>query len=228
MNPPVWRSTLFIVGSLFAISSVFAAGTFDPTQFSTGDFHGCPPTGQGGDLYLNSLKNRDDHTKFPSTVRFYTVDQLYRVTPTLPKRRQPRTRWTAQQRGTAAKWESQAVMVEGYLIHVPELEGQETCNCGSGQYRDHHMWLAQNPTDQRSRAMVVEISPRAWPTHPGWNNAVSTLKPVVDAREKVRVTGWLTWDQEHNEQVGSTRRTLWEVHPIHQIQVLRAGHWVSL
>jgi hypothetical protein len=36
--------------SLLAISSLLAAGernSFDPTQFSTGDFHGCLPTGQG-------------------------------------------------------------------------------------------------------------------------------------------------------------------------------------
>jgi hypothetical protein len=36
------------------------------------------------------------------------------------------------------------------------------------------------------------------------------------------------WDYEHKEQLGKTRRTLWEMHPIHSIQVLRGRRWVAL
>lgn len=228
MNPSVRRIALFLVVSLFAISSAFTASganNFDPTQFSTGDFHGCPQTAQGGDPYLNSLKNRD---KPPTTAHLYTVDSLYRATPALPNRKVPRSKWTAAQRALAAKWESVAVMVEGYLIHLPVREKQEACNCASLQYVDHHMWLAPTATAARTRAMVVEISPRAWPAHSSWQNATAYLKPVVDNKEKVRITGWLTYDQEHHEQVGKTRRTLYEVHPIHSIQVWRGGKWVTL
>jgi hypothetical protein len=42
------------------------------------------------------------------------------------------------------------------------------------------------------------------------------------------MTGWLTFDQEHNEQVGKTRGTLWEVHPVTRVQVLEDGKWVML
>jgi hypothetical protein len=76
--------------------------------------------------------------------------------------------------------------------------------------------------------MVVEISPRLWSTHPTWRNATATLKQVVANREKVRVSGWLTFDQEHKEQIGKTRRMLYEVHPIHAIQVWRGNQWVTL
>ena len=224
MNAPVRRIVPIFI-SLFSITSAFAVGAFDPTQFSTGDFHGCPPTGQGSDPYLNSLKNRD---KRPTTARLYTVNSLYQATPALPNRRAARSKWTAAQRALAAKWESIPVMVEGYLIHIPVREGKEACNCSSQQYVDHHMWLGPTPTSARTKAMVVEISPRAWATHPSWINAMAYLKPVVDNREKVRVTGWLTYDQEHHEQVGKTRRTLYEVHPIHAIQVLRGDKWVTL
>jgi hypothetical protein len=224
MNPSVRRIAPFIL-ALF-VSSAFAANNFDPTQFSTGNFHGCPPTGQGSDSYLNSLKNRDKPPTTSMTV--YTVDKLYQVTPSLPNRKVPRSKWTQQQRDLAAKWESRPVLVEGYLIHAPVLEGQEACNCKSQTYLDHHMWLGPTPAAARTRAMVVEISPRTWPNHTTWKNATATLKPVVDHKEKVRVRGWLTWDQEHKEQLGKTRRTLWEVHPIHQIQVLRGNQWVTL
>jgi hypothetical protein len=198
MNPSVRRIAPFIL-ALF-VSSAFAANNFDPTQFSRGDFNGCPPAGKGGiDPYLNMLKNRD---KPPTgTVALYTVDSLYKATPVLPTRKVARKKWTQAQQDLAAKWECKAVMVEGYLIHVPVLEGQEACNCKSSTDLDHHMWLAQTPTSPRSSAMVVEISPRGWLCHPNWKNAAVYLKPVVAAKEKVRVTGWLTYDQEHQEQI---------------------------
>src|SRR6266478_9186299 len=107
MNPPVRRIAPSIVIALFAISSAFtarAANNFDPTQFSTGNFHGCAPMGQGSDPYLNSLKNRDKPPTTSMTV--YTVDQLYQVTPSLPNRKVHRDKWTAAQRNLAAQWES--------------------------------------------------------------------------------------------------------------------------
>jgi len=52
--------------------------------------------------------------------------------------------------------------------------------------------------------------------------------PIINAKNKVRITGWLMWDYEHKEQLGNTRRTLWEVHPIHSIQVLSGSRWVTL
>jgi hypothetical protein len=226
MNPSVRRlAPILLLVSLFAVSGS-ATGTFDPTQFSRGDFQGCPPTGEGGDPYLSTLKNRDK----PPTgqVALYTVNQLYNATPALPTKKVSRSKWTPTQRALAAKWECKAVMVEGYLIHVPIREKQEACNCESTQYADHHMWLAQTASSPRSLAMVVEISPRGWMCHPNWKNAAVYLKPVVDNKEKVRVTGWLTYDQEHHEQVGKTRRTLYEVHPIHAIQVWRGNKWVTL
>jgi hypothetical protein len=159
--------------SLFAVSS-FDAGTFDPAQFSRGDFQGCPPKGDGSDPYLNTLKNRD---KPPTgTVALYTVDSLYKATPALPTQKVFRTKWTPAQQALAAQWECKAVMVEGYLIHVPVREGPEHCNCSSQQYEDHHMWLAQTPSSPRSKAMVVEISPRGWLCHPNWQNAAVYLK----------------------------------------------------
>ena len=102
MNPPVRRIAPSIVIALFVVSSALAANaanSFDPTQFSTGNFHACPPNGQASDPYLNSLKNRDKPPTTSMTV--YTVDQLYQVTPSLPNRKVHRDKWTAQQRDLA-------------------------------------------------------------------------------------------------------------------------------
>jgi hypothetical protein len=226
MNLPPQRIAPFVIITFLAVSSLFAAGernSFDPTKFSTGKFHGCAPEGVGSDPYLNSLKNRD---KPPATAELYTVTKLISAAPKLPTRKVHRDAWTASQQDLAAQWEKRAVTVEGFLLHVVK-EGKEACNCGSTQFVDHHMWLAPTATALRTKAMVVEVSPRAWPKHPGWANN-TTFTPIIKAKTKVRVTGWLTWDQEHNEQIGKTRGTLWEVHPITQIQVLEGGKWVLL
>jgi hypothetical protein len=221
------RVVSFVLALLLTVSSAFAAGerkTFDPLKFSTGAFHGCPVSGEGSDPYLNSLKNRD---KSPKTARLYTVNRLYEKSPTLPKKKIHRSKWTPHQQDLAARWERQAVMVEGYLVFDAVKEGQEACNCGSTKYVDHHFWLASTPSASRAKAMVVEVSPREWPYHQGWNKA-ETFRRLIRAKERVRVIGWLTWDQEHAAHLGKYRRTLWEVHPIHQIQVRRGNQWVSL
>jgi len=222
------RRLLCVIVSATAFSTLFAAGeaeNFDPTEFSTGDFHGCGTNGQGSDPYLNSLKNRD---LAPTKGKIYSVTQLLNTLPTtLPRKKAHRDKWTTAQRDAAAKWESRAVMVEGYLIHDVVKEAEEACNCGSDEYVDHHLWLAPTPGSVRTRAMVVEVSPRLWPAHPSWSNR-ATFKGIINDKKKVRVAGWLIWDQEHEEQIGKTRKTLWEVHPIHTIQVKFGNKWVDL
>jgi hypothetical protein len=41
----------------------------------------------------------------------------------------------------------------------------------------------------------------------------------------VRVSGWLMLDPEHPDQVGRTRGTIWEIHPILAIEVRRGDAW---
>jgi hypothetical protein len=40
--------------------------------------------------------------------------------------------------------------------------------------------------------------------------------------------GWILWDEEHGDQVGKSRGTLGEIHPIHRIEVYEAGEWKDL
>jgi hypothetical protein len=44
----------------------------------------------------------------------------------------------------------------------------------------------------------------------------------------VRISGWLLMDQEHPEQLGQTRASLWEIHPILHIEVNEGGSWQSI
>jgi hypothetical protein len=44
----------------------------------------------------------------------------------------------------------------------------------------------------------------------------------------VRISGWTMLDPEHPDQVDNTRGTIWEIHPIMQIEVQQQGRWVAL
>jgi hypothetical protein len=91
---------------------------------------------------------------------------------------------------------------------------------------DYHIWLGDEADDQKSGAMVVEISPRLLPANPGWTDAA--LKPVTEKKLKVRISGWPMWDQDHLRDVGASRGTVWEIHPIHKIEVFQDGAWTEL
>ena len=42
------------------------------------------------------------------------------------------------------------------------------------------------------------------------------------------VSGWLMLDPEHPDQVGKTRGTIWEIHPVMRMEVEQQGRWVPL
>jgi hypothetical protein len=194
------------------------------TDATTGTFHGCPPEGKGGDPILNRLKNRDLP---PAVYHEMTVSELIEEIPdeAAAMGRKSRSKWTPEALKEVAAMEAKGARIEGYLLKIKK-EGKESCNCGSETDVDHHLWLGEEADAPRSESVVVEISPRLLPAHPKWT--VKNINQVIKNHEKVRISGWLTWDQEHPEQLGNTRGTLWEIHPIHQIEVEKDGHWVPL
>ena len=127
-----------------------------------------------------------------------------------------------------ARYEGAAVQVTGYLEGL-KLEVPEPPNCyeRDAADRDYHLWLTQSATDARKRSIVVEITPRVRARHAGWTD--ERLTALVAARVPVRVSGWLMLDQMHPELVGGNRATLWEVHPVMQLEWRRPdGAWVAL
>ena len=63
--------------------------------------------------------------------------------------------------------------------------------------------------------------------HPAWTG--ESLDALKASRARLRVRGWLMLDQMHPEKVERNRRTLWEVHPVMQLDWQRADStWVSL
>jgi len=76
-------------------------------------------------------------------------------------------------------------------------------------------------SDDRARSIVVELNPRLRAKHPGWTP--QTLEALARQKAQVRITGWVMLDPEHPDQVGETRGTIWEVHPVTKIETDQGG-----
>jgi hypothetical protein len=125
------------------------------------------------------------------------------------------------------RYEGTPVSVEGFLA-LARLEGPEACNCKKRDQdaRDMHVWLTAEPGEDRNEAVIVEVTPRIRAKHTAWT--LETLLRLAREETPVRISGWLLLDQEHPEQLEQTRGTLWEVHPVMDIEVKKGGAWVKL
>jgi hypothetical protein len=178
---------------------------------------------------LNRNKNRVDDGNYQPTS-FSTILNL-----AWPKEteRKAHDQWSASAQAQVAQAEGLPVAVEGYLA-LARKEGPETPNCHSSTDDDFHIWLIGQPggSSDRAHAVVVEATPRVRANHPGWT--VNKLLSLAQAGTKVRISGWLMLDPEHPEQLGQTRSslatrgTLWEIHPIMQIEFSQGGRWIPL
>ena len=120
---------------------------------------------------------------------------------------------------------------DGQPLHVllAKLELPEPPNCYStaARQKDYHLWLSEHANDTQRNSIVVELTPRVRVSHSGWEE--ERLAALVSTQAHVRIRGWLMLDQMHPENVGRNRTTLWEVHPIMQLEWRSSrGKWVSI
>ncbi len=193
------------------------------TAPDSGSFDGCPAKGDGGDPQLNTLKNRMDTTTWVP-IPFSQLEQL--PWPKAIERKDMST-WSQADYNTVAQNNGRPVSITGYLANV-RREGPESPNCHSQTDRDFHIWLVDHPTTDRTNSIVVEATPRVRANHPGWT--IDRINTIVKQQIPVRISGWTMLDPEHPDQVGQTRGTIWEIHPIMQIEVQLNGsnNWIPL
>jgi hypothetical protein len=187
-------------------------------------FQGCPPEGDGGDPQLNLLKNRVDDAASYTLVNFDAVEKL--AWPSTIERKD-RANWSDADTVSVARYEGIPIAVEGYLFDAKQ-SGSESTNCHAtdADLSDWHVWLTKGPNDDRTNSIVVETTPRVRDFHPNWT--LQNLRPAINAHLRVRISGWLFLDPEHPDQVGNTRGTIWEIHPIMRIDIQQNGQWVTL
>jgi hypothetical protein len=201
----------------------------------------------------NRMKNRWP----PGDLSAFTVDALDTAT-FLKKAREHDSRIQGQRRGelTAAQkdqldsYENQIVSLTGWLV-LAYAGPPEMTNCGSAIFHDWHLEISENPSDHAPQIgdrtpIVCEITPRTEQRLYRDGLRIQSLtgffrlldmrfQPTQHKARKIRVTGYLLWDDEHNgsADVGSTihyigsngfhhpwRSTAWEIHPIIKIEAI--------
>jgi hypothetical protein len=167
-------------------------------------------------------------------------------------KRKRRKDLTSAQRRRLEPLEKQIVSLTGYLV-IAYPGPPESTNCGSKDFHDWHLELFEKPLDHAPRIgdptpIICEITPRTqnaifhddiriqslagFVRAPDW-----TVEPTHHAARKIRVTGYLLWDDEHNgpADIGTTIRTIgankyhhpwrstpWEIHPVLKIEAIDA------
>ncbi len=160
---------------------------------------------------------------------------------------------TGPQTAQLAALEKQIVSLTGYLV-LAYAGPPESTNCGSVDFHDWHLEVFEKPADHPPRPgdptpIICEITPRtqnqlyragirleelAGFMRPPGSEPVATGKPA----RKIRLTGYLLWDDDHNgsadvgpriTSVGKNhynhpwRSTAWEIHPLLKIEVLEGA-----
>ena len=155
---------------------------------------------------------------------------------------------THEQRQQLETLEKQIVHFTGYLVSA-YCGPPETTNCAHVDFHDWHLEIFENPSEHPPQPgdptpVICEITPRtqnaiyrdniriqeltAFFRHPDL-----TYEPTGHPAQKIRVTGYLLWDDDHNKanDVGKTirritpnkyhqpwRSTAWEIHPVCKIE----------
>jgi len=200
----------------------------------------------------NRLKNRSAIDLSALNIKpFETASFLEHVAEFDAKTKGKRRKKLApEERQQLDALEKQLVSFTGYLV-LAYAGPPETTNCGSTDFHDWHLELFEKPLDHAPQAgdptpIICETTPRTQSAIFRHNIRLQalagfirapdlTIEPTGHAARKIRVTGYLLWDDEHNGKadVGTTigpagangyhrpwRSTAWEIHPVIKIEVL--------
>ncbi len=120
--------------------------------------------------------------------------------------------------------------VVGYPVAIKPQDhgGGESTNCHfiNPEEVDWHRALVERPGDAESTAIVVETTPRVRQSHVKWTT--HALAPWLNSTAPVRISGWTMLDPEHRNHLGRFRSTLWEIHPITQMEAFQDGRWIDV
>ncbi len=164
----------------------------------------------------------DEASQYPQTA----FDSIAKFPWPKEAEGKPRDQWSQDTRNTIAQAEGLPVMIEVYLVKVQE-NGPEPQNCNS-TYHTWQLWLLAEKGSQNdlAKALIAAITPRVAANHAGWT--LDKLNALATSGAKVRVSGWLIFNADQAGEVGKTRVSLWEIHPVMQIAVAKGNQWVNL
>ncbi len=196
----------------------------------------CGPRGNDTDPKTFILKNRSDSPNASHAVNFDALIDLpfdQGMDADGLKVPKDRTRWKPAHFSTVSAFEGISLTVTGFLAAVkPQRSGGEATNCGfkGEQNTDWHIALTRGHRDGESHSIVVEPTPRIKRLHENWT--VARLRDRTGSErsrsDSVRVTGFLFYDPDHANHLGTFRRSMWELHPVTRIELFVAGRWIDI
>jgi hypothetical protein len=193
--------------------------------YTSGIFEGIPAEGVGGDPELNLRKNRD---RPPQQYTAKTLEAIIaqKVPADVEATREPRRNWPQEALAEIDRVESQGVMVEGFVKRA-HAGGPTAANARmrGPSSTDWSVSLVSNPDDDLAKAVIAVITPRTRAGHAAWT--LEKLKRLSDARQRVRISGWLLFGQPTLQRIGKAA-TRWRIHPTMNIEVSGPQGWVDL
>jgi hypothetical protein len=161
-----------------------------------------------------------------------------------------RTELNAAQKQQLDALEKQFVSLTGWLV-LAYAGPPETTNCASTDFHDSHLEIYEKAADHPPQIgdptpIICEITPRT--QRAIYRDRIRiqalagffrkpdlTCEPTGHAARRIRLTGYLMWDDEHKgpADIGTTiqrigankyhqpwRSTAWEIHPVMKIEAL--------
>ncbi len=209
--------------SMVALPVGDVPGLLNKPQPKSIEYNGCPPEGLGGDSELNLLQNRVDDGKYVPV----SFDSLTTLTWPKSVEQVDMKDWSPTNRAFISQYEGVPIMVEGYIVNIREdYPDPANCNRANGSNLDWRISFTQNPKDDRSQAIIAMVTPRVRFDHQWTIDLIHAV--IMGDHIPVRMYGWLYFDPQHPDEVGVTRATLWEIHPVMQIEVSQNGRWLPL
>ncbi|MCL4528138.1 MAG: hypothetical protein M1282_01850 [Chloroflexi bacterium] len=185
-------------------------------------FNGCPPEGQGGDAEFNALENRVDEGKYVDI----SFDTLLALRWPRNAERQVMSAWSPQSDAYIEQYQGMPIALTGYILLAKEAPpSPANCNRNNFENSDWNLSIADNQGDSLSQAVIAAVTPRVRSKHK-WT--IDAIRRASYQHLQVRISGWLLFNPTRPGDVGTSRATLWEIHPVMQIEVLQDGHWVAL
>jgi hypothetical protein len=214
---------------------------------------GSAKTGDG--LERNRLKNRSMPPAIPANPKAFDIPGFIKYLgdfDSLTKGKHRKDLLPAE-RQKLDPLEKEIVQVTGYL-GLAYAGPPESTNCGNVDFHDWHLEVMEKPPEHAPKigdptSVICEITPRT-------QNDIYHSKVSIQALAgffrrfdleyestghkavKVRITGFLLWDDEHNgsadvgtaiTRIGANkyhnpwRQTAWEIHPVLKIEPLESA-----
>ncbi|MFI5263534.1 MAG: hypothetical protein ACHQM6_03360, partial [Candidatus Kapaibacterium sp.] len=204
----LFRTLFFLLSAGVFFVSCHSPNTETPAAAPPKDFHGIPPQGFGGDSVLNIQKNR---WAAPANYSAMSVADIIALPHDILTAigNKARYTWSSAATNQASASESKSVVVTGYIYAAKE-SSNESCNGDNNSYHDFHIWITASPGEDKSKAIITEATPFWKEQFSGWQ--LAAFEQLATQNAQVRISGRIMWDEDHPEEIGSTRASLWEVH----------------